>query len=814
MAATWVAGTGAFLMVAAAALFVAVQWDRLPEAAKLALVGALTGGFLAGGRLLRRTLPATGDVLFHLGAFLLPVDLAGLGLRAGAGWRAILLSEGALGTTVLGGLAATSGSVVLAWAAIAAMGALALGMAAVSPVPAAVPLVAAGLIAARAGWRRPALAWSCGAALAPVLGFAAEAVVASLGGTGAGVLAELGAGGSLAGLVAGLAGAGVVAAEARARRDHALAALAVGAALAGVVTTWAGAGIDGTTTVLALPVAFFAVEAAAALYQQDPFWRPLAGAVALMAEMVAGVVGGLWVLGLVAAAPVVEVGLDVLSDAPPWSPAPTPGASLAVLAAAWLVAGARRSPWPALPTVASTARAALGHPVAGPLAAMAAVAAVEVGTASGLATAAALVAVGAGLVWTGATAPLLAGSALAAWTPMAAAQHHDLAAVAGLAGAAVVTLAARVAARDGAPSSVLPPALALLATGTAALGTLVALPVLGASAALLAFTLQAWLVAAVLDGCGPASAHVARAGLLAGLMAAVGAPSGDGLAAALAATGLLALDAVRLGRPRVGVAAAGALQVLVGLLAEEAGFAPAETGMVLVLGAVVCAGLAAVMDGEWRLPFLAAAGMGVAAGLGLASGDRLLLADAVAVSGGLVVAAGIVSGREPLAHVGGAAVCLGVIAHLDAISIAPLEPYVAPVAAHLTLAGWHARRTQRLSSWVAYGPAVALLGGAALVERLAGGPSWHAVVAGVLGVAAVAAGGWRRLAGPLLLGTGLLVAVTVLESLATLAGVPTWGWLAAGGALLLGVGVALERADASPAEAGRRLVDVIAERFE
>ncbi|MDP9388871.1 MAG: hypothetical protein M3Q48_13405, partial [Actinomycetota bacterium] len=138
VAATWVAGTGAFLLLAAAAVFIAVRWDRLPEAAKLALVGALTGGFLAGGRALRRNLPATGDVLFHLGALLLPVDLAGLGLRASVGWRSLLLSEGVLGVGVLGPLAAASGSVVLAWVATASVVALALGVAAVSPLPAAV----------------------------------------------------------------------------------------------------------------------------------------------------------------------------------------------------------------------------------------------------------------------------------------------------------------------------------------------------------------------------------------------------------------------------------------------------------------------------------------------------------------------------------------------------------------------------------------------------------------------------------------------------------------------------------------------------
>ena len=56
--ATWVAGTGAFLLLAATALFVAVRWDDIPGAAKLGIVGALTGAFLLGGRALARTLPA------------------------------------------------------------------------------------------------------------------------------------------------------------------------------------------------------------------------------------------------------------------------------------------------------------------------------------------------------------------------------------------------------------------------------------------------------------------------------------------------------------------------------------------------------------------------------------------------------------------------------------------------------------------------------------------------------------------------------------------------------------------------------------
>ncbi len=40
-----------------------------------------------------------------------------------------------------------------------------------------------------------------------------------------------------------------------------------------------------------------------------------------------------------------------------------------------------------------------------------------------------------------------------------------------------------------------------------------------------------------------------------------------------------------------------------------------------------------------------------------------------------------------------------------------------------------------------------------------------------------------------------------------------WGWLAAGGSVLLATGLALERWATTPVEAGRRLVDLVEQRF-
>jgi hypothetical protein len=190
-----------------------------------------------------------------------------------------------------------------------------------------------------------------------------------------------------------------------------------------------------------------------------------------------------------------------------------------------------------------------------------------------------------------------------------------------------------------------------------------------------------------------------------------------------------------------------------------------------------------------------------------------VLATLLIVLGALGVVWAARLGEYDLGLVGGLFMTGGIWLHLVDHHVRASEAYLAPVAVVLLAAGWLARRRVELSSWVAYGPAIALLGGAALAERVAGGGAGHALVAGGVGVAAVAIGGQRRLIAPLLIGTALLVALTVHESLAVTVGVPTWAWLALGGSTLVAIGIGLERAEATPLETGRRVVDVVAERF-
>ena len=820
--ATWVAATGAFLLVAAAAVFIAVRWDTLPEPAKLGLVGALTAGFLVGGRALRRTLPSTGDVLFHLGAFLVPVDVAGLSLRLDLDWRTLLLTEGVVATAVLGALAATAGSVVLSWGAALSVVVLAGGIAALTPVPAPLVLAATAAAASLLDRRRAAIAWAAIAGLAPVTGALATFVLRATGaGTGTGVLEELGLGGRPAALVAVVSStlvAAVLGREAVRRHDLALVALAGACLTTGVATTWVNAGPPREVNFLAGPALFLLVQAVAMLSQRDLFWGRPARAAALVAEAIAAALALPLALGLLLVAPLVDEGFDLFADDPGWTPEPAAGLAWALLAGGWLLSAWRRqgpqpSPLAALRTAVGTPWTVL------PLAA-AAGAALVVGPGSTLVTAAGLVVLAAGLVLSAAgldgagrgTTTAVAAAA-AVWAPAVVSQSHRLATLpVALAGAAVLGLAAVAWGR--AAGGWVAAELAAAGSLLAFVGATAATGELDLIATMLVALAAAWALGLLVERAAPLAGHAARGTMALGVVGSLTGTAEEVLAVAGAATLLFALDAARHDEPLLGLGAAAGTPVVVAAAGTASGLALATTGLVLCASAAVLTGLAMLYPARWRLPFLAAAGAGLGAGLALAASDPARLAQALLVSGGLAVGAGMVTGNGIVGHAGGAVALAGLWIHLTVEGVTASEAFVAPVALQLVAAGWQLRRrAEPPSSWVAFGPAVALLGGAGLAERLAGGGAWHSLVVGAVGVAAVAAGGWWRLAGPLLLGTGLLVAVTVLESLTMLAGIPTWAWLAAGGTVLLATGVALERSATTPIEAGRRLVDVVEERF-
>lgn len=796
------AATGAFLLLAGAAVFVAVRWDQLPDMAKLVLVCALTAAFLVGGRALRRTLPATGDVLFHLGAFLLPVDLAGLALRSSMGWRPLLLAEGLLGVAALGGLGMATRSVVLTWAGAASVAVSAAGLAAVSPAPAPLVLALAAVaaeVSARRRLRAAAWPWAAAAGLAPVLGAAATVVL----GVGLGTLADLGLAGAgpAAAAVTGALSAFVLARQARAHDDLRLAFLALVSVVVALLGAWFGVALPAGSGGVGLAALFVSAEVAALLGSGDPFWaRPLALA-ARLAEAPAG-----------AAAFCSGVVLLAAPFAGSFRPEPVWSVAMALLGLGFIVADGRRYGATARPFRAALLGGGSWAPATVAVAATVA-AAVQLGTASAPATALVLLAIAAVAGGTRRPGAEVVAATFAPWAVVVAGSHAALAGSLGLAGAAVV---AERAVRRHRQSGATPvgAVLAWAAVVTALIGLAAARPALGPVAAAAAAVPSCWLLALQLDRASGRLGDAARLALVLPVLHALGLSPGAAIPVLLGVTVLLGTDAVRLVRPRVGVGSALAAQGLVAEVALAAGISGPAIGVALCVAAVVWVGLATVVEGGWRLPFTVAALSGLGLGLVVASADAGTFANALLIAGGLAVAAGLSSRLAPLAHVGGVLCTAGVGIHLSILGVQAAEPYATPVAAQLLLAGvWARRQRPSTTSWVAYVPSVALLGGVAMLERLAGGAGWHALVAGAVGTTAVAAGGWRRLAGPMLAGTALLVAVTLHESLAAIAGVPTWAWLTLGGSVLLAVGIALERSDTSPVEAGRRVVDVVAERF-
>ncbi|MDP9402300.1 MAG: hypothetical protein M3P85_02990, partial [Actinomycetota bacterium] len=678
------------------------------------------------------------------------------------------------------------------------------------------------------GRSRASLPWAAVSGLAPALGAAVTAMLSGVAGSaaGAGVLAELGLSGRAAAFTAagtGLAAAYVLGRQARRREDLSLAFLAAGCAAVGVGTAWSGAEVGRMADMVALGAAFLIVEVAALAAIRDAFWRRPAAGLAGVAEVLAGVATMSLAFGLLIAPLVFSLGG---SDAG----RPAVGLAAALVAAGWLASGLRGSlgSGPAAErTVALDGFLQQERNTCLLPAAVAAVAAVQSGTGSPMATSAGLLVVAVALLATRAASSLATAAAFAVWAPVVVLDDPVAGLLFGLAGAAVAgevaVLTARRGARPlGAVLSALPALASLAVAGAHASDVAAPLTVaLGAVAA-------CWALAVQLDRGRAQLGDVGRfaAALPVVILGLHGGRATDLFAVAAAVAAVLTIEAVRLRRPAVGNGAALVAQVALYAGAWAAGLDAAGAGVALCVGALAWAGLAAAVEEPWREPFLVATVAGAGSGLALATGDPNALFDALLVVGGLLVAAGIVHHPAPgwgmAAHAGGALLVAGVVGHLALAGVTAAEAFAVPVAAHLLVAGGYTRRAgagagagspPALSSWLAYAPSVALLGGFALVERMSGGAGWHALVAGAVGLAAVAAGGQWRLSGPLVTGTALLVAVTVHESLATLATVPTWAWLALGGSVLIGLGVLLERRGASPAETGRRVVDVLAEQF-
>jgi hypothetical protein len=851
-AATWVAATGALLLLAAAGTFLAVAWDTLGLAARVAVVAAVTGGAILGGHRLRGPLPAVGAVVFHLGALLIPVDVLGLTLQLEVAPAGRWLATGASAVVAFSALAIAGRSKVLAWAAVVAAPVAATGIGLTTQVPAALALAfgaAAVLAVAHAAGVlvQPPLQGrgTAGAAAhvlqvaGAVLGVAAvhlplvSAVLTSLGADGW-LGRHLGAAGwttswELTLLSAGIAIV-VVALAATRLRSRVVAAFApVSAATAALLVAVPVSSPD-AVAVLAVPVLAAALQLGALATVRDPFW----GGVSRAAAVVSEVVGVL----------LVPVALWVVLQPWPLAPAPADPAvasAWAVVALAWTLALARRA-------VARTWRRGLAVAAAG-MAALHLVAAVVVASPETALRPWLLLVVAAGsLAWVpwgsaggrapvfGAGWPAATGLALGAVTLALGVSWRDpeVVIVALLATAVLavhVAYVARAEPGDAAAvlAALLPATVATIllaawspgavASGISAPGRTVGVVVLLFALATISdrVALGADLVrvtAAAIAVLAPAG-WVSVRGLDLGqrFVLDVSAAHAGAIAVTVVCVLWLTVDAVRHDRPWL-VAVAAPVVIRAILSISLALGAPVSWIGVGVLGAAAVVAVVALTEiGRWRLPAAVFAAIAAPTGWLLLGDDPFLRAWVTVVAGAVIVAAGLLRRRMLVGQLGGIVMIVGVWRLFALAEVTAADVWVLPVAVQLWVAGRLARR-EGVSSWLADVPPMLLVALPALGERLTGGPGWHTLLAGAIGVVAVAAGGTRRLGGPLVVGSLVLVAVAVVETLAIVASVPTWAWLAVGGCSLLGVAVAIERSGTTPVATARRLVEVIDERFD
>ena len=799
-AALLLGGTGAFLILVAAAVLVAMRWDDIAAWMKVAGLLVTNVAVIGAGLRYRDKVPATAAALFHLGAFLVPISAVATTTQADLDWDEALLAASAATIATLSGLERVRPSKALPVVVLAAVVPFVGGVAAITGASAAVLLAVVALVGLQirptrgSPVNRAGLVWAGLAAAAAVLTTIDDPwihtgqIVQSLGlGTASHPVTHVVAG-AVAAVAFGLA------AHRDDREGLAVAAVAslVGGAAGTLIDLDAGDGSIG----LALVALAVTVESAAYAARSHRPWSAVFGDLAVVAEV--GMVGAtLWVTSQAMSA--VDMG-----QAAPGHVA----ISAAILAVGWFVAGQRRRVddcqstwmalatgggwWPATAAMAASVVAVAGAATAGPVVtAWTALATgavlVATGRAGGHATTVALSVTAVAMVTTAGDAAAVAAAASLLTAVAASLRHTQWGAAAlhlvsvGLGLGAVLALAEAA----DLPAAI-PGMLAVLA---------VTVPTVIAERA----------------GTDPlrfGHGVAGRALLTLGFVPAwFGLRPGTLVGAALLAVALSAVDVARTRDSRVLLPLAVTLPAALSLLGDTAGLDLGAVGVGLALAAVTIGGVAVALDrrdGSLTVIVVAAA----LSALVHATADPGSMSTTLLILGGAGVAvAGAI--RSVPTFVGSAAVvAVGLWARLDLLDVTWSEPYLAPAAAVLVVLGL-VTPPDRLSSWWTHGAATALVGGAGLVERMAGGHGGHGLIAGVVAVTAIALGASTRRIGPLAVGTALVVGVAGHEALAYSASVPTWAWLAGAGAVLLGCAVLVERTATSPLEGGRRLLDTV-----
>lgn len=805
-AALWLGGTGVFLLTVAAAVLVAIRWDDIAAWTKIAGLLIANGSVLVAGTRLRATLPATARALDHLGALLVPLSVAAVAIQVALPWPWALLAVG-----LLGGFAAwaldSGDAPVLEFVALAAAIPVATGLAAIVHVPAAIVLAGAGLLAAAA---RPrvgsprwfgAVGWSSLAAASAYLVALDDPVIRT-----SRILSDLGLGSAgvwWAHLAAGALATAALVILATTDEDEALGLVAIVAALSSVVAAVAqlgrGAGDEFNSLVVALAVVVAAEILAFGFSRHRPWNRLLPG------------LAGLGEVGLaVTTVALLPVAYGIVQADIETSPSLI--ASGGLIAIGWFLADYRRrvrdcqSFAMALVMGGGWIPGTVGLAVTGLI--TAATLGASLPTVAWVAVGLGIAAVSSGRAGGHGTAVLLG------WVAVSATSGGMVSVT--VAGLVALTLAWAAALRytsGPAPAGsygLLVMGLLSWAAGAAELG----ISVLDEPA----FAWVAWVIGAAVitviveraatDPVRNGAGLLGRGLMLAGFVPTVlGTPIDAQLPALLLLSGFALVDLVRTDDVRLTLPLALSVPASSVLVMDLAGLDRGDIGVSMAILAVGVVG-ALVALRRWALPIGSVAGVFAMASLLYAVPALNDLSTVLMILGGGVLMLGIDRQDLPLFLGGAATTIVGLWIRLGVEHVDWSEAYLAPVAALLVLLGV-VLGPSGTSSLYTSGAGVALLGGAGALERIAGGPGEHALLAGALAVVAIVIGAQHRLVGPLVSGTVLIVVVAVHESLAYTASVPTWGWLAMAGTALLGAAVLIERTATSPLTSGRRALEIV-----
>ena len=728
--ATWVAAVGVALVLAAASVLVVGSWNHIAPAVKLAGLVAANAVVASVAGATRRRLPAVSRAVAHLAAMMTVPSGVAVMAASHQTWPVAVTVGGACGVLACLVQSRRWRAPLLVPAAEAA-GVLGLaGVAALTGAPLGLLAAGAALVAVVA--RRDASAGRlAGVAVAvPLL-----AVLGALG-VGPGTALRLGARGEVlrwAAPVAGAIAAVVFAALARRRREIVLAGSAVVALATGAATGLAMLRPVATVWFGAVGALLLAVLAVTELpsLRRDGYWAP-------WAARAARTVGGVTIaMGALVAWPLLW-----------WLVAPAVDVTLGWASAVWTVLAALVTRQ-ATTTTAPPRVPAVGSRLAAASLALFAVAQVSGSPRVVLLAVAVMVGLGA-----------LVGATVVEHVALAVAS-------------AAVAVTVRV---DG------PTGWGVAAAGVLAVAALVAVLVarragrLGPVPVAVVATSATWVGAAV----WPSLRWSPTFGLaLAGVLVAVA------------------------GR-RVPAVVFG---VLAGAAATAAGSGVSTATTVgWLMATVVLTGVMVAVDSSPELEAAAIAATVVAGGFALGQPEAGLLSVAGMCAGGQLALGGVRHRRPEYTWLGalvaaGALVTLPVTSGALAWMLGALAPHgitgtdvaVGGLAVALLLGGvWFRREQAGPSSWIAYGPVLALLGTHLLTTQVTTGQVGRIAVAVGTGVVAVAVGGLRRLAAPLLGGTALVTASVVLASGHQLASLPVWVWLAVGGLGLLTVAGLIE----------------------